>query len=60
MKIELKTKSLSEIVKKCENLGWDIKDVKICSKIFEDISRLDDQMITMLNYTYKIQRSEND
>ena len=42
MKIELKTKSLSEIVKKCENLGWDIKDVKICSKIFEDISRLDD------------------
>lgn len=38
MEIELKTKSLKEIIKKCESLGWDPKDVKITSKIFEDLS----------------------
>lgn len=42
MEIELKTKSLSEIVKKCNSLGWDIKKVKIETKIFEDLSNPDD------------------
>ena len=42
MEIELKTKSLKEIIKKCNTLGWDIKDVKIETKIFEDIRRPDD------------------
>ena len=41
MKVEIKTKSLKEILRKCENLGWDIKDVKLDEKIFEDISNPD-------------------
>ena len=29
MEIEIKTKSLKEIVRKCESLGWDLNKVKI-------------------------------
>ena len=47
MEIELKTKSLKEIVKKCESLDWDLKDVKVTSKIFEDISRPDDYYVKL-------------
>lgn len=47
MEIEIKTKSLSEIVKKCESLGWDLKKVKIETKIFEDLSNPDDYFVKM-------------
>lgn len=42
MQIELKTKSLSEIIKKCESLKWDIKKAKIVTKIVEDIKKPDE------------------
>ena len=47
MKIEIKTKSLNEIVKKCESMGWDLKKVKIETKIFEDLSNPDDYFVKM-------------
>jgi len=47
MEIEIKTKSLSEIVKKCESLGWDLKKVKIETKIFENLSNPDDYFVKM-------------
>jgi len=47
MEIEIKTKSLSEIVKKCESLGWDLNKVKIETKIFEYLSNPDDCFVKM-------------
>lgn len=47
MEIELKTKSLKEIIKVCNAAGWDIDNVKIETKIFEDISNPDDYYVKM-------------
>lgn len=47
MKVEIKTKSLKEILQKCKNLGWDIKDVKLEEKIFEDISKPDEYHVKL-------------
>jgi hypothetical protein len=47
MKVEIKTKSLKEILQKCENLGWDIKDVKLEEKIFERIDNPDQYYVKL-------------
>jgi hypothetical protein len=47
MEIELKTTSLSEIIRKCDTLKWDVKDTKIVSKIFEDIRRPDEYYVRL-------------
>lgn len=39
MKIEIKSKSLKEIIKKCEALGWDVNDVKIDTDMWEDVRK---------------------
>lgn len=41
MEIELKTKSLSEIIKKCNSMKWDINKVKIEARVFENINNPD-------------------
>jgi imidazoleglycerol phosphate synthase glutamine amidotransferase subunit HisH len=58
MKVEIKTKSLKEILQKCENLGWDIKDVKLEEKIFERIDN-PDQYYVKLYIKNKIKKHEN-
>lgn len=45
MEIEIKTKSLKEIVRKCESLGWDLNKVKIKTKIVEDLTDPDNYFV---------------
>jgi len=47
MEVELKTKSLNEILNKCNSLGWDIKKTKLVSKIFEDLSEPDSYYVKL-------------
>jgi len=47
MKIEMKTTSLKEIIKKCDSLDWNIEDVKIEYKICEDIRKPDDYFVKL-------------
>ena len=50
--IELKTKSLHEIIQKCKSMGIDPKDAKITSKIIEDL-RYPDEFYVKLFLNYK-------
>ena len=53
MKIELKTSSLKEIIKKCQSLKLDVEDVYIKSEIFEDIRRPDEPYVKLYLSTTK-------
>lgn len=47
MEVELKSNALCEIVKVCNRNGWDIKKAKIVTKVFEDITEPDSQIVKL-------------
>lgn len=47
MELEIKTTSLYEIVKKCQSMNLDIKNVKIITKLCEDIRRPDEYEVKL-------------
>jgi hypothetical protein len=46
-KIELQTRDLSEIVRKCESLKWDLKRVRIAHAICEDLTQPDELYVKL-------------